>query len=105
MHGWGCFSQMVLEKQWYRDNDTDERNEIARKAFEMVMTLTLRKPASEKYMNFSKRVKEKTFKDYGADIYNYNEEVSGLMVFKPFENNFSQIKKINFSSLFLNILF
>ena len=64
-----------LEKQWYRHNDTNERNELASRAYEMVITLTLRKPATQKYMDFSRRVKERTFKNYGKQIYNYDEEV------------------------------
>ena len=68
-------SQKFLEKQWFRQSDTEERNERARKAYEMVLTLTLSKPLSAKYMDFSKRVKERTIQDFGKNIYGHDEEV------------------------------
>lgn len=41
---------------WYRANDTAESNEKARKAYESLMTVSLRKPTSPEYENFSKEV-------------------------------------------------
>ncbi|GFO42896.1 guanylate cyclase, partial [Plakobranchus ocellatus] len=63
------------ERPWYNSSDTPERNEKARKAYESLMTVTLRKPVNQKYKNFSKEVKaraEKLFKNftYGEDEVN-----------------------------------
>ncbi|XP_052826119.1 atrial natriuretic peptide receptor 1 [Octopus bimaculoides] len=41
---------------WYRANDTAESNEKARKAYESLMTVSLRKPTSPEYENFSREV-------------------------------------------------
>lgn len=41
---------------WYRANDTAARNEKARKAYESLMTVSLRKPTSPEYENFSREV-------------------------------------------------
>ncbi|ESO89768.1 hypothetical protein LOTGIDRAFT_206798 [Lottia gigantea] len=41
------------ERPWYRKNDTHERNEEARKAFEILMTVRLREPTSKEYVKFS----------------------------------------------------
>ncbi|KAI3379471.1 hypothetical protein SNEBB_001321 [Seison nebaliae] len=49
-----------LNRPWYRENDTDERNERARKAYEALLILTIRKPSMEHFDEFSKRVEAKT---------------------------------------------
>lgn len=58
------------EKPWYRENDTDERNQKARKAYEALMTVTLRKPTSPAYRNFSEEVKKRA----GNDSFAYGED-------------------------------
>ena len=79
-----------LEKPWYRANDTNERNEKAMKAYEALMTVTLRKPDSEEYKNFSDEVKQRALKEYGENIYGdeevceflcqlFSEEVCGFL--------------------------
>ncbi|KAK3733152.1 hypothetical protein RRG08_046076 [Elysia crispata] len=60
-------SKEASETPWFRASDTKERNENAKKAYESLMTVTLRKPVNEKYQNFSKQVKaraEKLFKNF-----------------------------------------
>ena len=63
-------SKSKLMKPWYRANDTAKRNEMARKAFEAVLTVTLRKPDSPEYRKFSKDVKARAKREY-------NETISG----------------------------
>ncbi|XP_052695458.1 atrial natriuretic peptide receptor 1-like isoform X4 [Crassostrea angulata] len=58
------------EKPWYRENDTAERNQKARKAYEALMTVTLRKPTSPEYRNFSEEVKKRA----GNDSFAYGED-------------------------------
>jgi len=62
-----------LTSPWYRVNDTQERNEKARKAYEALMTVTLRKPDSEEYKNFSDEVKARAQQIYGENIYGEEE--------------------------------
>ncbi|KAK7474181.1 hypothetical protein BaRGS_00034589 [Batillaria attramentaria] len=60
------------QKPWHRDSDTAENNAKARKAYEALMTVTLRKPTSPEYRKFSEQVKERA-----ADMYpnfTYGEE-------------------------------
>lgn len=47
------------QQPWYREHDTPERNAKARKAFEALMTVTLRKPTSAEYRRFSEEVKHR----------------------------------------------
>jgi len=55
-----CFcSKDESEKPWYREDDTDERNQKAKKAYEALMTVTLRKPISHDYQLFSEEVKRR----------------------------------------------
>jgi len=63
-------SKSKLNKPWYRANDTAKRNEMARKAFEAVLTVTLRKPDSPEYKRFSDDVKARAKREY-------NETISG----------------------------
>uniref|UniRef100_A0A8W8P0H7 Receptor ligand binding region domain-containing protein n=1 Tax=Magallana gigas TaxID=29159 RepID=A0A8W8P0H7_MAGGI len=58
------------EKPWYRENDTTERNQKAKKAYEALMTVTLRKPTSPEYRNFSEEVKKRA----GNDSFAYGED-------------------------------
>ena len=45
---------------------------MARRAYEAMMTVTLRKPDSEDYRNFSKEVKARAKSEY--ENFNYTEE-------------------------------
>ena len=58
------FSHNITEKPWERTNDTEERNEKAKKAYESLMTVTLRKPTSPEYQTFSNLVKQKAEQEY-----------------------------------------
>jgi atrial natriuretic peptide receptor A len=66
-------SQSKLEKPWYDANDTDERNEKARSAYESLMTITLRKPDSDRYRKFSEQVKHIAKQQYGDTGYGDGE--------------------------------
>ena len=71
------FSKNDIERPWHRANDSDDRNDKARRAYEALMTVTLRKPDSEDYQNFSKEVKERAKSEYGDD-FNYDQEEVAL---------------------------
>jgi len=73
-----CCSKSQLEKPWHQANDTDENNEIARKAYESLMTITLRKPDSPEYLNFSRQVKKRARKQSGTDVYDDDEGVYSI---------------------------
>ena len=68
-----AFSKNDIERPWHRANDSEDRNDKARRAYEALMTVTLRKPDSEDYQNFSKEVKERAKSEYGDD-FNYDQE-------------------------------
>jgi len=70
-----CCSKSQLEKPWYRANDTDENNEAARRAYESLMTITLRKPDSPEYLNFSRQVRQRARSQSGTDVYDDDEGV------------------------------
>ena len=70
-----CYSKNESEKPWFRPGDSDETNDKARKAYEALMTVTLRKPDSEEYRRFSEKVKYRAQKEYGNFTYG-EEEVS-----------------------------
>ncbi|KAK6176544.1 hypothetical protein SNE40_014809 [Patella caerulea] len=65
-------SKNASERPWYRPNETDERNEKARLAYQSLMTVTLRKPNSPEYRMFSKEVKKRAKALY--DNFTYGEE-------------------------------
>ncbi|XP_059149224.1 atrial natriuretic peptide receptor 1-like [Physella acuta] len=66
-------SKNATEKPWYRANDTDERNTKARKAFESLMTVTLRMPTSEEYRQFSDEVKARALETFPNLTYGTDE--------------------------------
>ena len=68
-----AFSKNQIERPWYRRNDTEERNEKARRAYQALMTVTLRKPDSKAYHKFSEEVKRRARKLYGDHIYGKEE--------------------------------
>ncbi|XP_076366605.1 atrial natriuretic peptide receptor 1-like isoform X2 [Tachypleus tridentatus] len=56
---------------WRRKEDTPERNERARKAYEALLIVTARKPETPEYAEFSRAVKEIAREKFGFD---YGEE-------------------------------
>jgi len=66
-------SKSKLTKPWYRANDTAERNAMASKAFEAVLTVTLRKPDSPEYRRFSDNVKARAKREYNETISGHEE--------------------------------
>lgn len=71
----GTGSKDASQRPWYRKSDTEERNAKARKAYEALMTVTLRKPTSPEYRAFSNDVKERARIMYPNFTYG-EEEVS-----------------------------
>ncbi|RUS81233.1 hypothetical protein EGW08_011027, partial [Elysia chlorotica] len=69
-------SQRSMERPWYRADDTAERNAKARRAYESLMTVTLRKPTGPQYRKFSNSVKERA-----ARMYNYTYEEPEVSLF------------------------
>ena len=63
----------MSDRPWHSDNDTAERNEKARKAYESLMTVTLRKPTSPEYRTFSNLVKKRAEKKYPNFTYGEDE--------------------------------
>ncbi|CAG5115044.1 unnamed protein product, partial [Candidula unifasciata] len=61
------------ERPWYNASDTEERNEKAKKAYEALMTVTLRKPTNKTYMDFSRDVKERAKNLYANFTYGEDE--------------------------------
>lgn len=70
-------SHEIMERPWYKKEDTKEQNEKAKKAFGNLMTITLKKPDGEKYKEFSKEVKRRAKRDYNFDY--KNELVSNFV--------------------------
>ena len=66
-------SHNITERPWHSDNDTAVRNEKARKAYESLMTVTLRKPTSPEYRTFSNLVKKRAEKKYPNFTYGEDE--------------------------------
>ena len=67
------FSKNQSEKPWHREGD-DERNAKARKAYEALMTVTLRKPDSLEYKKFSEEVKRRAAEQKEFGNFTYGEE-------------------------------
>lgn len=70
-------SKTEIERPWYRANDSDDRNNKAKHAYESLMTVTLRKPESQAYKNFSEEVKRRARNEYGDFV--YGEEEVGIV--------------------------
>jgi len=68
-----------LERPWYRQNDTDERNEKAFRMYQSLLTITLRRPESDKYRQFSAEVKRLALERYGESVYEKDEEVNNFV--------------------------
>ena len=70
-------SEQQLERPWYRMSDTDERNALARRAYETLLTLTLKHPDSDKYTAFSKALKKRSLELFkGSDVFETEDEVN-----------------------------
>lgn len=51
------FGSLTKEsKPWYDANDTDTRNDQAKKAYQALLTITTKKPEDEEYQEFSNQV-------------------------------------------------
>lgn len=74
-----CVISSQLKQPWNRSdvNDTTD-NEKARRIYDYLLTITLRKPDSIKYQQFSSEVKRRALQQYGGDSIYGNEEVSWL---------------------------
>ncbi|GFS02060.1 guanylate cyclase, partial [Elysia marginata] len=66
-------SKNASEQPWYRADDTAERNAQARKAYEALMTVTLRKPTSDEYRAFSDQVKDRALAMFPNFTYGEDE--------------------------------
>ncbi|XP_066940085.1 atrial natriuretic peptide receptor 1 [Macrobrachium rosenbergii] len=69
-------------KPWYNASDTDEVNEIAKNAFEAVLTVTARSPSGPHYKDFSLQVKRIAEEEFG---YPYEEDMVNSYVAGFFE--------------------
>ncbi|XP_005102141.2 atrial natriuretic peptide receptor 3, partial [Aplysia californica] len=67
-------SKNSSQKPWLNESDTPERNEKARKAYESLMTVTLRKPTNVKYREFSQQVKKRAEVLYKNFNFTYGED-------------------------------
>ncbi|KAK6184965.1 hypothetical protein SNE40_007304 [Patella caerulea] len=65
-------SKNASERPWHRENEPPEKNQAARKAYESLMTVTLRKPTSPEYKKFSEEVKRRAGEMY--ENFTYGEE-------------------------------
>lgn len=68
-------SKNQSEFPWYRPEDPPERNERARRAYEALMTVTLRKPTSPEYHRFSEEVKKRARMKYANFTYGEEEVI------------------------------
>ncbi|ESP02584.1 hypothetical protein LOTGIDRAFT_237906 [Lottia gigantea] len=71
-------SKNASQTPWYKADDTPERNEAARLAYDALMTVTLRKPTSPEYKTFSEEVKRKAKELYPNFTYG-EEEVNSFV--------------------------
>lgn len=69
------FSNASLEKPWYRAHDSEANNTLARRAFESVLTVTLRRPDSDEHRAFASEVQRRAKDMQGYDVYTPGEEV------------------------------
>ncbi|CAD5111743.1 DgyrCDS1026 [Dimorphilus gyrociliatus] len=69
-------SENQSRQSWVRGDGKDTR---AKKAYHALMTVTLKKPESDLYMNFSKAVREKAVEMYGDVEMDENEEVNSFV--------------------------
>jgi atrial natriuretic peptide receptor A len=72
-------SKSALERPWYRANDSQARNDAARRGYEAVLTVTLSRPDSEDYLQFTENVRSKAREEYKYDVYGPDEEVNSFV--------------------------
>ncbi|XP_013783339.1 atrial natriuretic peptide receptor 1-like, partial [Limulus polyphemus] len=60
-------SKSESQKPWHREEDTPEKNQRARKAFESLLTVTAPIPETPEYAEFSREVKNIAWKEFGFD--------------------------------------
>ena len=73
-------SEEKLHRPWYRPEDTEERNEKARAAYQTLMTVTLQLLEGPKYKIFSDEVKDIAKRIFRKAIYSVDDEVSELQM-------------------------
>lgn len=80
------FSKAKLEQPWYDEKSDD--NEVAREAFQSLMTITLKKPNDEKYRNFSMEVKKRAKEEQNDPNFEYGEDEVNNLQCTPFNSDF-----------------
>ncbi|EEC20249.1 hypothetical protein IscW_ISCW023980, partial [Ixodes scapularis] len=48
----------IFRKPWYREADSPDKNALAQRAYEALLTVTARTPETEDFRNFSREVKQ-----------------------------------------------
>ncbi|XP_071941648.1 atrial natriuretic peptide receptor 1-like isoform X4 [Antedon mediterranea] len=77
------FNIQLFDSDYFGDSGWkrgDSRDEEAKEAYKAMMTLTLRKPTSPEYMDFSTKVKEHALTQYGYSFEKHNQEVNSFVV-------------------------
>ncbi|XP_033105944.1 atrial natriuretic peptide receptor 1-like [Anneissia japonica] len=77
------FNIQLFDSDYFGDSGwrrNDENDEKAKEAYRAMMTLTLRKPDSPEYKNFSIEVKEHALKKYGYSFEKHHQEVNSFVV-------------------------
>ncbi|VEL40756.1 unnamed protein product [Protopolystoma xenopodis] len=67
LHQTPLIIQQQLSRPWYRMDAPEEENLRAREAYRALMTVTIRKPKSRAYQEFTEEVKRRALHDYGYD--------------------------------------
>ncbi|CAG9806122.1 unnamed protein product [Chironomus riparius] len=62
-------------RPWFEQDDNNDRNEKAKKAYQALLTITTRKPEDEEYQKFSDEVKKLALTKYNY-TFNENEQIS-----------------------------
>ncbi|XP_070178426.1 receptor-type guanylate cyclase gcy-28-like [Littorina saxatilis] len=76
------FDNHRTPQPWLDAADTEKRNAKARQTFESLMTVTLRKPASEEYRMFSRAVNRRAtyrYQDFTLSEYESRDSVSSFV--------------------------
>ncbi|KAH9523544.1 hypothetical protein Btru_040292, partial [Bulinus truncatus] len=89
-HDLNCVRKNSSERPWYNESDTEERNAKAKKAYEALMTVTLRKPTNQRYREFSQDVKKRAEKLYKNFTYGEDEVSLCTHVVKLVQLNYAQ---------------
>ncbi|ESN97917.1 hypothetical protein HELRODRAFT_114062 [Helobdella robusta] len=65
-------------KPWHKKGESEERNLLAKKGFETLLTITMKKPESNEYKIFSKEIKRKAHEQYGEPLFG-KEDVNSFV--------------------------